>query len=72
MSLFDNTKIQKNSKKTKYIQKKNNEKMAKKQAQISTSSFYRGKSKKKGKYSKKQSTRKTSKNYKKPYKGQGR
>jgi len=46
--------------------------MAKKQAQISTSSFYRGKSKKKGKYSKKQSTRKTSKNYKKPYKGQGR
>ena len=72
MSLFDNTNIQKISKKTKYIQKKNNEKMAKKQTQISTNSFYRGKAKKKGKYSKKHSTRKGSKNYKKSYVGQGR
>jgi hypothetical protein len=69
--LFDNTNIQKISKKTKYIQK-NNEQMAKKQTQISTNSFYRGKAKKKGKYSKKHSTRKTSKNYKKSYRGQGR
>ncbi len=46
--------------------------MAKKQTQISTNSFYRGKAKKKGKYSKKHSTRKTSKNYKKSYRGQGR
>lgn len=46
--------------------------MAKKQTQVSTNSFYRGKSKKKGKYSKKHSSRKSSKNYKKAYKGQGR
>ena len=46
--------------------------MAKKQTQISTNSFYRGKVKRKGKASKKHSTRKGSKNYKKSYVGQGR
>ena len=46
--------------------------MAKKQTQVSTNSIYRGKVKRKGKASKKHSNRKGSKNYKKPYNGQGR
>ena len=46
--------------------------MAKKSTQTTSNLFYKGKSKKKGKASKKHSTRKTSKNYKKPYRGQGR
>lgn len=41
-------------------------------AQSSPSSLYRGKVKKKGKYSKKHSTRKGSKNYRKSYSSQGR
>lgn len=46
--------------------------MAKKQTQTSSNSLYRKKGKKKGSFSKKQSSNKKSKNYKKPYAGQGR